>query len=95
MSNSKRRKVLYPTSSGELATDKQLWKINNLSMQVNNVTVELHELSPRNAYMEVYATHYLRINLPITKREASKAILDLEHNLKFQKRKLEDCKVDA
>ena len=95
MSKSKRREVLYPTSSGELATDKQLWKINNLSMQVNNVIVELHELSPRDAYMDVYATHYLRINLPITKREASKAILDLEQRLKIKKLALEDCKVDA
>tara|TARA_R100001510_G_scaffold53330_1_gene54833 strand:- start:38 stop:325 length:288 start_codon:yes stop_codon:yes gene_type:complete len=90
---SKRREKLYLTKSGELATDKQLWKINQLSTQLNNVLIQIEELGGR-AFIDVYCGT-LRINLPISRRDASKAILQLQEDLDFKQRELERCKADA
>ena len=93
MFESKRRDKLYPTTTGELATDKQLWKINQLSTQLNNVLIQIEDLGGR-AFIDVYCTT-LRINLPITKRDATKAILQLQNDLELQQRELGYCTADA
>ncbi len=93
MFESKRRDKLYPTSSGELATDKQLWKINQLSMHINNLVVKIQEHGS-NAYMDVYC-NTMRINLPITKQDAWKAIEALQYDLETQQRRFESCLDDA
>ena len=90
---SKYRKRLYPITRGELATDKQLWKINQLSTQLNNVLIQIEELGGR-AFIDVYCST-LRINLPITKRDATKAILQLQDDLDFKQRELGHCTADA
>lgn len=93
MFESKRRDKLYPTTPGELATDKQLWKINQLSTQINNLIVRIEEQG-RKAYSDVYC-NTMRINLPITKRDAWKAIDALQNDLELQQRRWEQCTADA
>jgi len=93
MFESKFRDRLYPLTAGELATDKQLWTINQLCLRINNLIVEIEELGGR-AFMDVYC-NTMRINLPIAKRDASKAIHQLTKDYEFKQRELERCKADA
>ena len=93
MFESKRRDRLYATDPSELASDKQLWKINQLTMQINNTIVRIKEQGGKS-YMSVYCDT-MRINLPITKQEAWKAIDALKQDLDYKQRVLERCKADA
>ena len=93
MFESKRREKLYPTDPSELASDKQLWKINQLTMQISNAIVQIEEQGARSN-MSLYCDT-MRINLPITKRDAWKAIDALKQDLDFKQRTLERCKADA
>ena len=88
------RTKLYHTSDSELASNKQLWKINYLAMRINNITVQLQEINPKKAFMEVYAKT-LRINLPMTRKEAHYAIDALEDDLEYKLKVLENCKTNA
>jgi len=93
MFESKRRDRLEHADANKLATDRQLWTINQLCLRINNLLVEIEELGGR-AFMDVYCDT-MRINLPIMKRDASKAIHQLKDDFEFKQRELERCKADA